>query len=116
MALRQAGGFTLKEWMMGAVILIGAMFVMWFFMIRPHMFDWQDAGETRGEIKSLMSNQTVIGSPSIKAVVILSSGGQTIVDVPIKSDVRAGSQIILSVQVDAGNKTRKRYKFAKAAK
>lgn len=116
MRQRFGSGFGLKDWSVFGTILLGSMMVMWAVLIRPHSFDWQDAGEMSATVKTLMSNKTVIGSPVIKAVVVLPSGGQTIVDVPLDSNARAGSEIILSVQADADNANRKRYFFSKAAK
>jgi hypothetical protein len=74
---------------------------MWAFMIRPDSYDWQPSGETTGEVKTLMSNSNVIGAAQINAIIILSDGRQTIVQVPLRSDVRAGNSIILNVQTDA---------------
>ena len=96
----------------GAIITLGLV-VVWFFMIRPHTFEWTEGGEASGTIKTLMSNSNVIGSPMIKAVVTLESGQQTIINVPLKSDVRSGDTIILRVQVDDNNPNRKRYFYAR---
>jgi hypothetical protein len=87
--------------------------VIWFLMIRPHSFDWQPTGEVTAEIKTLMSNSTVIGAPEIKAVVVLESGKQTIISVPIRSNIRAGDPVILREQTDQNNDKRKRYYFAR---
>ncbi len=93
------------------LILIGAIAVMWLFMIRPHTFDWQPAGEVNGTVRTLMSNSKVIGRPVINAVIDLENGGQTILAVPIKSDVRAGDRLVLRVYADAENNKRKQYEY-----
>ena len=93
------------------LILSSAVAVMWTFMIRPHTFNWQPAGETHGTVRTLMSNSKVIGKPVINAVVDLESGGQTIITVPIKSDIRSGDKLILRVYVDSGNDKRKQYEY-----
>lgn len=99
----------------GAVILFGAALVMWIFFIRPHSYDWQAAGQVEGQVKTLMSNSKVIGQPVINAVVILESGRQTIIAVPLESDVRQGDTVILRVQEDVKNSARRRYNFLKEA-
>lgn len=99
----------------GAVILFGAALVMWIFFIRPHSYDWQAAGQVKGQVKTLMSNSKVIGQPVINAVVILESGRQTIIAVPLESDVRQGDTVILRVQEDVKNSARRRYNFLKEA-
>jgi len=95
----------------GGLILSGAFFAMWLFMIRPHMFEWQPAGEINGTVRTLMSNSKVIGKPIINAVIDLENGGQTLVAVPIKSDIRAGDTLILRVYVDAENENRRQYEY-----
>ena len=95
----------------GGVILTGAAIVMWAVFIKPHSYDWQPAGEAQGIVKTLMSNSKVIGKPVINAVVTLESGRQTIVAIPIKSDVRKGDEIILRVQEDANKPSCRRYAF-----
>ena len=66
-------------------------------------------------LKLLMSNSKVIGKPVINAVVTLENGRQTVVAVPLKSDVRKGDNVVLLVQQDADNNARKRYEFFKEA-
>lgn len=105
----------LSDMIKGGLILSGTAIVMWVFMIRPHSYDWQSAGQTQGTIKTLMSNSKVIGKPVINAVVTLDNGRQTIVAVPLKSDVRQGDAIILLVQEDAEKPSRRRYEFFKEA-
>ena len=97
----------------GGVILSGAALVMWAIFIRPHSFSWQAAGQTQGTVKTLMSNSKVIGQPVINAVVTLESGRQTIVSVPLRSDIRKGDEIVLLVQEDADRPSRRRYEFFK---
>lgn len=105
----------LSDIVKGAVILFGAALVMWIFFIRPHSYDWQAAGQVEGQVKTLMSNSKVIGQPVINAVVILESGRQTIIAVPLESDVRQGDTVILRVQEDVKNSARRRYNFLKEA-
>lgn len=97
----------------GGLILSGAALVMWTIFIKPHSYEWQAAGEVQGTVKTLMSNSKVIGQPVINAVVTLENGRQTIIAVPLKSDVRQGDDIILLVQEDAKKPNRKRYEFLK---
>jgi len=99
----------------GGVILSGAAFVMWMFFIKPYSYDWQAAGQIQGQVKTLMSNSKVIGQPVINDVVTLENGRQTVVAVPLKSDVRQGDTVILRVQEDANKTSRKRYQFFKEA-
>lgn len=103
----------ISDMIKGGLILSGAAIVMWVFMIKPHTYDWRPAGETQGTVKTLLSNSKVIGKPVINAVVTLDNGGQTLVSVPIKSDVRQGDDVILLVQEDADKPSRKRYEFFK---
>ncbi|MEP3891608.1 MAG: hypothetical protein ABJN69_14200 [Hellea sp.] len=105
----------LSDMIKGGLILSAAAAVMWVFMIKPHTYAWQPAGEVQGSVKTLMSNSKVIGQPVINAIVTLESGGQTIVAVPLKSDVRQGDTVILRVQEDADKPSRRRYEFLKEA-
>jgi len=105
----------LSDLIKGGVILSGAALVMWAIFIRPHSYSWQPAGQIQGTVKTLMSNSKVIGQPVINAVVSLDNGRQTIVAVPLKSDIRKGDDIILLVQEDADKLTRRRYEFFKEA-
>lgn len=86
---------------------------MWVLFIRPHSYEWQDAGQTRGQVKSLMSNSKVYGKPVINAVVTLETGRQTLVAIPLKSDILTGDDILLQVYEDAERPNRKRYAFYK---
>lgn len=95
----------------GGLILSAAVLVMWTVFIKPYSYDWQPAGQARATVKTLMSNSKVIGKPVINAVVTLESGGQTIVAVPLKSDVRQGDTVVLLVQEDADRLARRRYEF-----
>ena len=99
----------------GGVILSGAVLVMWAVFIRPHSYSWQAAGQTQGSVKTLMSNSKVIGKPVINAVVTLENGRQTIVAVPLKSDIRKGDDVLLLVQEDENKPSRRRYEFFKEA-
>ena len=99
----------------GGVILSGAALVMWAVFIRPHSYSWQAAGQTQGTVKTLMSNSKVIGKPVINAVVTLENGRQTIVAVPLKSDIRKGDDVLLLVQEDENKPSRRRYEFFKEA-
>jgi len=99
----------------GVIILSGAAIVMWAIFIRPHSYSWQAAGQAQGTVKTLMSNSKVIGQPVINAVVTLENGRQTIVAVPLKSDIRKGDKITLLVQEDADKPSRRRYEFFKEA-
>ena len=101
----------IREIMTGAVILAGAVAVIWAFMIRPYTYDWQAAGEVNGTVKTLMSNSNVLGGAYIQAVVTLENGQQTIVRIPMEGNIRAGRDIVLSVQQDADNPKRQRYDF-----
>ena len=86
---------------------------MWTVFIRPHSYSWQAAGQIRGTVKTLMSNSKVIGQPVINAVVTLENGRQTIVAVPLKSDIRKGDDVLLLVQEDENKPSRRRYEFFK---
>jgi len=97
----------------GGVILAGASLLMWASFVKPHNYDWQAAGQIEGDVKTLLSNSKVIGKPVINAVVTFDTGGQTVVAVPLKSDVRQGDRIILAVQQDADKPARRRYQFVK---
>lgn len=101
----------IREIFTGGVILTGAIIVIWAFMIRPYTHEWQDAGEVRGTVKTLMSNSNVIGGAYINAVIALDDGQQTIVRIPMDGDIRAGRKIVLSVQKDADNPKRQRYDY-----
>jgi len=105
-----------REIMTVGVILTGAVAVIWAFMIRPYTYDWQPAGETTGTVKTLMSNSNVIGGAYINAAITLESGQQTIVRIPMEGNIRAGRDIVLSVQQDAGNPNRQRYDFKQAVR
>lgn len=105
----------IREIMTGGIILGGAVAVIWAFMIRPYTYDWQPAGETTGTVKTLMSNSNVLGGAYIQAVVTLENGQQTIVRIPMEGDIRAGRDIVLSVQQDADNQKRQRYDFKSVA-
>jgi len=104
---------NLSDIIKGGLIMSGAALVMWVFFIRPHSYEWQSAGQAKGTVKTLMSNSKVIGRPVINAVITLENGRQTIVAVPLKSDVRKGDDIILLVQEDTKKPDRRRYKFLK---
>lgn len=97
----------------GGVILTIASLAMWAIFIKPHSYDWQSAGQIEGDVKTLLSNSKVIGQPVINAVVTFDTGGQTVVAVPLKSDVRQGDRVILAVQEDADKPARRRYQFVK---
>ncbi len=99
----------------GGAILLGAALIMWAIFIRPYSYSWQAAGQTQATVKTLMSNSKVIGKPVINAVVTLESGRQTIVAVPLKSDIRKGDQVILLVQEDADKPSRRRYAYLNEA-
>ncbi len=103
------------ELLKGGVILAGAALVMWAFFIRPHSYSWRAAGQANGTVKTLMSNSKVMGQPIINAVVTLENGRQTIVAVPLKSDIRKGDRIVLMVQEDADKPTRRRYAYLNEA-
>ena len=97
----------------GGLILAGASLVMWAIFIKPHSYAWEAAGQIEGDVKTLLSNSKVIGKPVINAVVTFDSGGQTVVAVPLKSDVRQGDRVVLAVQQDADKPERRRYQFIK---
>lgn len=93
------------------VILIGAIAVMWALMIYPHSGEWEAAGETQGTVKTLMSNSKVLGAPQINAVVTFDNGRETVIAIPLRSDVRAGDRMTLAVDADAKKPSRKRYRY-----
>jgi len=101
----------LRDMITAGIILTVSVGLIWLLMIRPHTFDWQDNGHASGTIKTLMSNSKIMGAAEIKAVVVLESGKQRIIAVPLESNVRAGTAIIMSVQADSANAKRKRYTF-----
>ena len=103
----------LGDMIKGGVILTIASLAMWVIFIKPHSYDWQAAGHIEGDVKTLLSNSKVIGQPVINAVVTFDAGGQTIVAVPLKSDVRQGDRVVLAVQEDADKPQRRRYQFVK---
>ena len=103
----------IREYYTAGIIILGGLLVVWLFMIRPHTHEWTPTGEASGQVKTLLSNSNVIGSPVIKAVVTLESGGQTIISVPIKSNVRAGDRVVLNEMTDQNNSNRKRYYYAR---
>ena len=105
----------LSDIIKGGVILAGASLVMWAIFIKPHSYSWEPAGQIEGDVKTLLSNSKVIGTPVINAVVTFDTGGQTVVPVPLKSDVRQGDRVILAVQKDADKPERRRYQFIKEA-
>jgi len=105
----------LSDMIKGGLILSAAALVMWNIYIKPHSYDWQSAGQTQATVKTLMSNSKVIGKPVINAVVTIENGRQTIVAVPLNSDVRQGDTIVLLVQEDADKPSRRRYEFFKEA-
>ena len=101
---------TLSEKLKAMAIISGALAVSWMFFIRPHTFDWEFSKYDEGTVRTLMSNSNVL-NPEINAVVELSNGRQVLVSVPIKSDVRRGDVIILSVESDVHNSRRRRYRY-----
>ena len=103
----------LGDMIKGGVILTIASLAMWAIFIKPHSYDWQAAGHIEGDVKTLLSNSKVIGQPVINAVVTFDAGGQTILAVPLKSDVRQGDRVVLAVQEDADKPQRRRYQFVK---
>ena len=103
----------LGDMIKGGVILTIASLAMWAIFIKPHSYDWQAAGHIEGDVKTLLSNSKVIGLPVINAAVTFDAGGQTIVAVPLKSDVRQGDRVVLAVQEDADKPQRRRYQFVK---
>jgi len=102
-----------RDLIKGGVILSAASIVMWTVFVKPHSYEWQAAGKVNGKVKTLMSNSKVIGKPVINAVVLLESGHQTIIAVPLKSDIRKGDNVILAVQEDMNKPARRRYQFFK---
>lgn len=100
-----------KDIIKGGLILSAASVFMWAFMIYPSSFEWEEAGETQGTVRTLMSNSKVLGQPQINAIVDFEDGGMTVVAVPIKSDVRSGDQVLLKIQQDKDNTDRLRYQF-----
>ena len=103
----------LGDMIKGGVILTIASLAMWAIFIKPHSYDWQAAGHIEGDVKTLLSNSKVIGQPVINAVITFDAGSQTIVAVPLKSDVRQGDRVVLAVQEDADKPQRRRYQFVK---
>lgn len=101
----------LSDYVKAGLIMLGAVGVIWFFMIRPYTYDWQPAGETTGTVKTLMSNSNVIGGAYINAVVTLEGGRETIIRIPMNDNIRAGREVTLRIDVDAKNTERKRYEF-----
>ena len=101
---------TLSEKLKAAMIISGALAVSWGVFIRPHTFDWEFSNYDEGRVRTLMSNSNVL-SPEINAIVETSNGQQVLVSVPIQSDVRKGDVIILSVESDAQNNQRRRYRY-----
>lgn len=95
-----------------AIILFGAVAVIWIFMIRPYTYDWQAARQTTGTVKTLMSNSNVIGGAYINALITLEGGASTIVRVPLDEDIRAGYNVVLNVLEDADNPARRSYEYA----
>ena len=108
--------FSFRDIATGIIVVGGALAVMWLFMIRPYNGDWQPGGEVSGTIKTLMSNSNVIGGAYINAVITLDTGRQVIVQVPLESNIRAGSPVLLSVQHDMNEPERKRYAFIRNLK
>ena len=100
-----------REYTTFAVILVGAVGFMWGAMIYPHTLNWQAAEPVSATVESLMSNSTVIGAPQIRAVVRLEDGRTSLVDIPIKDDIRAGTDIRLSVYENADNPKQKKYSY-----
>lgn len=113
MGRRTAGlSFSPKDMAKIATILLGAVAVIWFFMIRPYTYEWQPAGQTTGTVKTLMSNSNVIGGAYINAVIIVEGGASAIVRVPLDQDIRAGYAVVLNVLEDADNPARRSYEYA----
>ena len=102
---------TKFEWVkVGGMLAATAMF-FWVVSIRPHSVQWVSSGEVQGEVRSLMSNSNVFGAAYVSAVVTLDDGAQTIVRVPIRSDVRAGDRVKLELQTAEQNAKKRQYKF-----
>ena len=101
----------IKEHLVAGVILSASFAFMWMVMIYPNTLDWQPAPDQTGTIESLMSNSNIMGPAQINAVVKLQDGRQTIVQVPVQSDVRAGMEIKLDVLENADKPTQKRFRF-----
>ena len=100
-----------REYVTFTVIIAGAVGLIWGGMIYPYTLDWQAADPVRAEVDSLMSNTNVIGGAQIRAVVKLDSGRKVIVDIPTHIDIRAGSDLILAVSVNADNPKQVKYSF-----
>lgn len=107
-------GLSFSDYVKVGAILSLAVGLMWAFLIRPYSYDWQPSGEINGQVKTLMSNSKVISAPTINAIVTLEGGGQVVVPVPLQSDIRAGSHVVLGIQTDADNPKRKRYELVRA--
>ncbi len=99
------------EWFKAGLILTASVAVMWALMVQPHSYTWQAQGETTGEVRTLLSNSNVLGSPQIKAVIDLSDGRNTIITVPMRSDVRAGDRIELTTFTATENPKKTRYQY-----
>lgn len=104
--------FSLIDVAKGAIILMGAVAVIWVFMIRPYTYDWRAAGQTTGTVRTLMSNSNVIGGAYINAVITLEGGSSVIVRVPLDEDIRAGYNVVLNVLEEADNPARRSYEYA----
>lgn len=102
---------TKGEWVKVAGFLAAIALFFWVTTIRPASVEWETVGETRGEVKSLMSNSNIAGPAFINAVVKLEDGSQTILRVPLRSDVRAGDIVRLETRAAKENPSRKQYKF-----
>ena len=101
----------LKEHLTALVILAGSVGFMWTVMIYPNTLDWQPSEDQRGTIETLLSNSNIIGPAQITAVVKFEDGRTALVAVPVQSDLRAGTNITVSVLENADNQNQKRYQF-----
>lgn len=101
----------IKDIIKSGLILSAASVFMWAFMIYPNSFEWEEAGQAEGTVRTLMSNSKVLGQPQINAIIDFDDGQMTVVAVPIKSDVRSGDRVLLKIQQDVENSDRRRYQF-----
>lgn len=102
---------NVREIIAALAILTVSTLVIWVLMIRPYSGDWVKGAEVGATVKTLMSNSNIIGGAYINAVVVMENGQQTIVEVPLKSNIRAVDDLILSVFYDQQNEKRRRYQF-----
>lgn len=94
-----------------AIILSGAIVVIWMVMVSPNDYEWTPSGETEAVIETILPSKTVIGQTTIKALVKTADGATTIVSLPMKTEFTEGADITLTIMEDQKGSGRFKYVY-----